>query len=102
LTNFEANVAVTKNIIFYCDDVKRIPRCLGRHVVNFTNILRAAFSYKSFAHSFFVLTLFIFWRKNIGAKAVLKMLVKLTPVQHLMQALKFENLRACMRKGLRA
>jgi hypothetical protein len=51
-------------------------------VVNFINIfMRAAFLYKELARSFFVL---IFWvctflaRKNIAAKAALKMLVKLT------------------------
>jgi hypothetical protein len=49
--------------------------------VNFTNILHAAFSCKSFARSFLNLDLrfVLFWRKNIGAKAVRKMLVKLTP-----------------------
>jgi hypothetical protein len=49
--------------------------------VNFTNILRAAFSYKSFLCSFYVLTIWVcnFWRKDLGTKAVHKMLVKLTP-----------------------
>jgi hypothetical protein len=49
--------------------------------VNFTNILRAAFSYKSFLRSFYVLTTWvcIFWQKDFGAKASNKMLVKLTP-----------------------
>ncbi len=49
--------------------------------VNFTNILRAAFSYESFSPSFFVLRFKVctFWRKNIGAKAASNMLVKLTP-----------------------
>jgi hypothetical protein len=49
--------------------------------VNFTNILQAAFSYKSFLCSFYVLTswVFIFCRKDFGAKAAHKMLVKLTP-----------------------
>jgi hypothetical protein len=37
--------------------------------INFTNILGAAFSYKSFV---------LFWHKNICAKAAHKMLVKLT------------------------
>jgi hypothetical protein len=45
--------------------------------VNFTNIIRAAFSYKSFALSL-DLRFVLFWRKNIGAKAVRNMLVKLT------------------------
>jgi hypothetical protein len=51
-----------------------------RQGVNFTNILRAAFSYESFARSFFVLRFKVctFWRKNIGAKAASNMLVKLT------------------------
>jgi hypothetical protein len=49
--------------------------------VNFTNILRAAFSYKSFLHSFMCLQFgfVIFWQKYLGAKAAHKMLVKLTP-----------------------
>ncbi len=51
--------------------------------VNFTNILRAAFSYESSAWSFFVLRFRVctFWRKNIGTKAACNMLVKLTIVQ---------------------
>jgi hypothetical protein len=49
---------------------------------NFTNILRAAFSYESFLLSFLCLQFgfVIFWRKDFGAKAGHKMLVKLTPV----------------------
>jgi hypothetical protein len=39
-----------------------------------TNILRAAFSYKSF------LGFVIFWQKDFGTKAAYEMLVKLTPV----------------------
>jgi len=48
--------------------------------VNFTNILRAAFSFESFCAAFFYLLFgFVnFWRKNISAKAARKMLVKLT------------------------
>jgi hypothetical protein len=45
--------------------------------INFTNILRAAFLYASFTLSFFEHVHFL--RKNIGAKAALKMSVKLTP-----------------------
>ncbi len=48
-------------------------------VVNFANILLVTFLYKSFACCLFVLTLVLFWCNNIGAKAGLKMLVKLTP-----------------------
>ena len=50
-------------------------------MVNFTNNLWAAFWYKSVLSSFSVLTLrfVIFRRKDIGAKAARKMLVKLTP-----------------------
>jgi hypothetical protein len=49
--------------------------------VNFTNILHAAFSYQSSLRTFYVLTIWvcIFWRKDFGAKAAHKMLVKLTP-----------------------
>jgi hypothetical protein len=43
----------------------------GQLGVNFTNILRAAFLYKSFLHSFYVLTIWVcnflakgFWRKS--------------------------------------
>ena len=48
--------------------------------VNFTNILRAPFSYKSLLSSFSVdkLRFDFFWRKDIGAKAARKTLVKLT------------------------
>ena len=53
--------------------------------VNFTNNLRAAFSYESVLSSFSVLTFrfVIFQRKEIGAKAARKMLVKLTPGRQL-------------------
>jgi hypothetical protein len=49
--------------------------------VNFTNILQAAFSYQSSLRTFYVLTIWVcnFWQKEFGAKAVHKMLVKLTP-----------------------
>jgi hypothetical protein len=46
-----------------------------RQGINFTNILRAAFSYESFAQSFFcsyILGLNFFWQKNIGANAYRK------------------------------
>jgi len=48
--------------------------------VNFTNILRAAFFTKVFCAAFLYLQFgyVIFWLKNVGAKAVHKMLVKLT------------------------
>jgi hypothetical protein len=49
--------------------------------VNFTNILRAAFSYQSSLCSLYVLTIWVsnFWQKDFGTKAAHKMLVKLTP-----------------------
>ncbi len=49
--------------------------------VNFTNTLRAAFSYESFLRRFYVLTIWvcIFWQMDFGAKAAHKMLVKLPP-----------------------
>ncbi len=49
--------------------------------VNFINILRARFLYKSELSSFSLDTFgfVIFWRKNIGAKCVRKTLMKLTP-----------------------
>jgi len=52
--------------------------------VNFTNILRAAFSYESFCDAFMCLQFgfVIFWRKDFGPKAAHKMLVKLTPGCH--------------------
>jgi hypothetical protein len=49
--------------------------------VNVTNILLAAFSYKSFFCAAFMCSQFgfvIFWQKDFGAKATHKMLVKLT------------------------
>jgi len=48
--------------------------------VNFINILRAPFSYESILGSLSLVTVKfeIFWRKNIGAKADHKMLMKLT------------------------
>jgi hypothetical protein len=49
--------------------------------VNFTNILRAAFSFKSFCAAFMFLQFgfVIFWQKDFGTKSDHKMLVKLTP-----------------------
>ena len=48
---------------------------------NFTNILQSAFLYKSVLISFSVLTFrfVIFWHKESGTKAALKLLMKLTP-----------------------
>jgi len=54
---------------------RRIPdRGPGQSGVNFTNILRAAFSYKSFWRSFYVLTIWVcnFWRKDFFAKTAHK------------------------------
>jgi len=50
-------------------------------VVNFTNILRAAFLHERFCAALMCLQFMfvIFWRKDFGAKAAHKMLVKLTP-----------------------
>jgi hypothetical protein len=50
-------------------------------IVNFTNVLRAAFTYVSCASSFLCLhfRFVLYGRKTVGAKAVLRMLVKLTP-----------------------
>ena len=50
--------------------------------VDFTKILRAAFSYESLLSSFLYLRLrfVFFWRKEIGVKAAHRMLVKLTTV----------------------
>jgi len=57
---------------------------------NFINILRAAFSYKSVLHSFYLLTVQLcnFWQKNIGIKAApkidhrkKKIIVKLVYIQ---------------------
>ncbi len=48
--------------------------------VNFTNILQAAFSYQSSLCTFDMQFGFVIsWRKDFGAKAAHKMLVKLTP-----------------------
>ncbi len=49
--------------------------------VNFTIILRAAFSHESSLCSFYVLTIWVcnFLAKGFGAKAAHIMLVKLTP-----------------------
>ncbi len=50
--------------------------------VNFTNIIRTAFLYESFARSFFVPRFKVctfLAQKNIGTKAARNMLVKLTP-----------------------
>ncbi len=59
--------------------------------VNFTNILRAAFLYESFTRSFLDLDLrfFLFWRKNMDAKAARNMLVKLTPGRLLLNFMLF-------------
>ncbi len=49
--------------------------------VNFTNVLRAAFTYVSFVHSFLCLCFrfVLYWRKTVGAKAVFRTLMKLNP-----------------------
>jgi hypothetical protein len=49
--------------------------------VNFTNILRSAFTYVNCAGSFLCLRFrfVLYWRKTVGAKAARRMLVKLTP-----------------------
>jgi len=52
--------------------------------VNFTNILIAAFSYKSFFSPALMCLQFgfvIFWQKDFGTKTAHKMLVKSTPWQ---------------------
>jgi hypothetical protein len=55
--------------------------------VNFTNIIRATFSYESFARSFIVLRFRVcaFLAQIIGAKAAHIMLVKLTPGLHVLK-----------------
>jgi len=53
-------------------------RSLGKPGINFINILCSNFSYKSALNSFSLVTVWILWRKNIGAKAACKMLMKLT------------------------
>ena len=57
--------------------------------VNFTNILQAPFSYESFLSSFSVekLRFDFFCRKDIGAKAAPKTLVKLTTGNKLVPSL---------------
>ncbi len=49
--------------------------------VNFTNVLRAAFTYVSCAHSFFCIhfRFVLYWRKPTGTKAARRTLVNLTP-----------------------
>ncbi len=53
----------------------------GRTWVNFINIIRAAFTYISFARSFLCLRFrfVLYWRKTIGPKAVRRTLMKLNP-----------------------
>jgi hypothetical protein len=60
---------------------------LGKPGVNFTNILRAAFSYESGFEAFHFLQfgLVFFWQKNICAKAARKMLVKLTTARFVVE-----------------
>jgi hypothetical protein len=55
--------------------------------VNFTNILQAAFCTKVFCAAFMCLQFgfVMFWRKDFGAKAAHKMLVKLTPVAYVIK-----------------
>jgi hypothetical protein len=54
---------------------------ISRPGVNFTNVLRAAFTYVSCARSFLCLRFrfLLYWRKTVGTKAVHIMLMKLTP-----------------------
>jgi hypothetical protein len=49
--------------------------------LNFTNVLCAAFTYESFAHSFLCLCcrFVLYWCKTVGAKAGRRMLIKLSP-----------------------
>jgi len=49
--------------------------------VNFINILSETFLYKSALHTFSLIIVWVynFWSKNIGEKAVRKILIKLTP-----------------------
>ncbi len=94
--NFEEFVFLIKKIgeknFFW--NVGRRKICLG---VNFTNILIAAFLYKSNMHYFSVLTVWVcnFWQKDFGAKAAHKMSVKLTPDQSILQKnhLNYSNLK---------
>ncbi len=68
------------------DSVMEVIEMLERYVrpgVNFTNILRAAFCTNC--------TFVLFLRKNSGAKAAFKMLVKMTPFK----ILKTNKLLAC-------
>jgi hypothetical protein len=51
---------------------------MNEHVLNFTNILCVAFSFGSFAHSFFTYILGVYFFGARIAKAALKMLVKMT------------------------
>ena len=55
-------------------------KMMRRRGVNFINILRAAFCSKVFRAALLYLycKFVLFWRREIGAKAVRKMLVKLT------------------------
>jgi len=83
---FKGSPSSSLTILFLSEIVHTPLRVLvasdGSAGVNFTNILRAAFLYKSLLHSFYLLTvsLSIFLQKNNGAKAARKMLVKLTTV----------------------
>ncbi len=63
-----------KVCVFWCERVKR-------PTVNFTNVLLAAFTYVNYARSFLCLhfRFVLYWRKPTVAKAVRRMLVKLTP-----------------------
>jgi hypothetical protein len=83
LSQFLPLPKLPQNLTYSMKIVRNDPKIvisINRLRVNVTNILWAAFSYESFAGSFLHLYFrFIgFGRKNIGAKAERKMLVKLS------------------------
>ncbi len=93
-TKMSANLKATKigtyrsgccKAVFSLDHCNCLVTGIGLSGVKFTNILRAAFSNKSFCAAFMFLQFrfVIFWQKDFGAKAAHKMLVKLTPGFHL-------------------
>ncbi len=57
---------------------RRLGRSTPRTGVNFINISHAPFLFESTAFLQLQRGFIVFWRKNIGAKAALKMLMKLT------------------------
>jgi len=88
LTLCDGNVIKNRSLFkkfIYKEISENLQKTEYQNWVDFINILRSHFSYKSALHSFaqlfsgYILALYFVWHKNIGKNVVRKMLMKLTP-----------------------